>query len=58
MAGIYEQIISQLFKAKLERYDRKIYHITTTYMQATDFKAIEKHRSVRLSWSWAQVLLR
>lgn len=27
MAGIYEQIISQLFKTKLEKYDRKIYHI-------------------------------
>lgn len=27
MAGLYEQIINQLFKAKLEKYDRKIYHI-------------------------------
>ena len=27
MAGIYEQIISQLFKSKLEKYDRKRYHI-------------------------------
>ena len=27
MAGIYEQIINQLFKVKLEKYDRKIYHI-------------------------------
>lgn len=25
MAGLYEQIINQLFKAKLEKYDRKIY---------------------------------
>ena len=24
MAGLYEQIINQLFKAKLEKYDRKI----------------------------------
>lgn len=27
MAGIYEQIINQLFKCKLGKYDRKVYHI-------------------------------
>lgn len=27
MAGIYEQIINQLFRCKLDKYDRKIYHI-------------------------------
>lgn len=29
MTGIYEQIINQLFRYKLDSYDRKIYHIGT-----------------------------
>lgn len=27
MTGIYEQIINQLFKYKLDKCDRKVYHI-------------------------------
>ena len=37
MAGLYEQIINQLFKAKLEKYDRKIYLVI-----ADDGKKIPK----------------
>lgn len=29
MTGIYEQIINQLFRHKLETYDKAIYHIGT-----------------------------
>ena len=29
MTGIYEQIINQLFRHKLETYNRNVYHIGT-----------------------------
>ena len=37
MAGLYEQIINQLFKAKLEKYDRKIYHIRANALNFLPF---------------------